>query len=339
MIAPREHSGKSNIIDLAIEVEHLHKVFSSSLGFWGRRKRSVTAVEDVSFTVRKGELFGILGPNGAGKTTTIKMLSTLLLPTSGTARVLGLDVVAGAKQLRPKIGFTFGGQRGLYTRLSALDNLRYFAELYGLDPDFSRQQIPRLFELMGLAGREHDRVETYSSGMHQRLHLARVMLHDPDVLFLDEPTVGIDPVGARALRQIVKDLVGLGKTIILTTHYMFEAEALCNRIAVINLGKIIALGAISDLKRQVSGESVIEIQAPPHQERLAAQLQRFESQATLHTTEVEGYQHTTIRTKAPTEIISVLTPLLEQQVITSLEVRHPTLEDVYVSLIQDGQHG
>jgi ABC-2 type transport system ATP-binding protein len=330
---------KNNVIAPAIEVEHLQKVFTSSTGFWGRRKQLVTAVEDISFIVHKGELFGILGPNGAGKTTTIKMLSTLLLPTNGRARVLGLDVVTQEKQLRPKIGFTFGGQRGLYTRLSALDNLRYFAELYGLDPAFTRQQIPRLFDLMGLAGREHDRVETYSSGMHQRLHLARVMLHDPDVLFLDEPTVGIDPVGARALRQIVKELVGLGKTIILTTHYMFEAEELCNRIAIINQGQITALGTVSDLKRQVSGESVIEIQAPPHQERLAAQLQRFESQATLYTTEVEGYQLTTIRTKAPREIITALAPLLEHQVITSLEVRHPTLEDVYVSLIQDGQNG
>ena len=319
-----------------IEVEQLRKVFSTPVGFWRRRFRTTTAVDDISFSVRPGELFGLLGPNGAGKTTTIKMLSTLLLPTAGHARVLGLDVVKGVRQLRHRIGFTFGGGRGLYTRLSGQDNLYYFAELYGLEPDQAKRQVARLLDVMGLAGREHERVETYSSGMQQRLHLARVMLHDPDVLFLDEPTVGIDPVGARALRKIVKDLVGLGKTILLTTHYMFEAEELCDRIAIVNQGKIVALDTPADLKRRVSGESVIDIQIKHEQLGLLARLQPLGDRIATHARNTDSHQLVSIRTKEPGAVMEVLAPLLEHQQIQGLEVRNPTLEDVYVSLVQAG---
>ena len=215
---------------------------------------------DVSFNVRRGELFGLLGPNGAGKTTTVKILSTILLPTSGSASILGLDVVKQTQAVRERIGFTFGGARGLYTRLSASDNLRYFAELYGLDPAVTGKRISELLELVGLAKRSDDRVETYSSGMQQRLHLARALLHDPELIFLDEPTVGIDPVGARELRKTVKELVARGKTILLTTHYMAEAEELCDRIAIINKGRIIALDTPAALKKQIGGDSLVEIE-------------------------------------------------------------------------------
>ncbi len=216
------------------------------------------AVEDISFDVQRGELFGLLGPNGAGKTTTVKMLTTLLLPTSGTARILGLDVVQQTAEVRKHIGFAFSGSRGLYNRLTAIQNLKYFAELYALDPQVTRKRIPELLELVGLDGRGDDRVETYSSGMIQRLHLARALLHDPEVLFLDEPTVGIDPVGSRELRQTIKNLISLGKTILLTTHYMAEAEELCHRIAIINKGSLVALDSPDALKRRISGDSVIE---------------------------------------------------------------------------------
>ena len=177
------------------------------------------------------------GPNGAGKTTTIKMLITLLIPTSGTARVLGHDVVKDAKWVRQRIGYVFGGDRGLYERLSALDNLRYFAELYGVDPKVQRTRIHELLELVGLDGREKERVEGYSRGMRQRLHIARGILHDPPVVFLDEPSIGVDPVGARELRSMIAGLRDAGKTVLLTTHYMFEADELCDRIAVVARGR------------------------------------------------------------------------------------------------------
>jgi ABC-2 type transport system ATP-binding protein len=168
-------------------------------------------LRNVSFEIAKGELFGLLGPNGAGKTTTIKMLITLLIPTAGEARVLGYDVVKQAREVRKRIGYVFGGERGVYERLSGYDNLRYFAELYGVPPREIKPRIESLLELVGLKGREQERAEGYSRGMKQRLHIARGLLHDPEVLFLDEPSMGLDPVGARELRQTIRTLVDAGK--------------------------------------------------------------------------------------------------------------------------------
>ena len=188
------------------------------------------------------------------------MLITLLIPTAGQAKVLGHDVVDDARWVRERIGYVFGGDRGLYERLSALDNLRYFAELYGVDPKRQRARIDELLELVGLDGREKERVEGYSRGMRQRLHIARGLLHDPPVLFLDEPTIGVDPVGARELRATIGALKAAGKTVLLTTHYMFEADTLCDRIAVIAKGRIVAEGTPRELKTQVSEGIVVEVE-------------------------------------------------------------------------------
>src|SRR6266516_6122898 len=178
-----------------IEARDLKRVYKTTTGVIRRKPLEVEAVCGVSFAIQQGELFGLLGPNGAGKTTTIKMLNTLLLPTGGIARVLGLDVVRQAREVRKRIGYVFGGERGVYERLSGYDNLRYFAELYGVPPKLQKPRIEELLELVGLKGREHERAEGYSRGMKQRLHVARGLLHDPEVLFLDEPTIGLDPVG------------------------------------------------------------------------------------------------------------------------------------------------
>src|SRR5574338_615009 len=208
----------------AIEAIDLARTYRTHTGVIRRRRLDVPAVRGVNFEVQPGELFGLLGPNGAGKTTTIKMLITLLLPTSGTARVMGYDVIRDTTEVRQRIGYVFGGDRGLYDRVSALDNLRYFAELYGVDPAEQRNRIAALLELVGLTGREKEKVEGYSRGMRQRLHIARGLLHDPPVVFLDEPTIGVDPVGARDLRKTIASLTAAGKTVLLTTHYMFEAD-------------------------------------------------------------------------------------------------------------------
>src|SRR6266540_2387292 len=169
-----------------VEARDLHRVYKTHTGTIRRRVKEIEAVRGVSFEIEKGELFGLLGPNGAGKTTTIKMLITLLIPTSGTASVLGHDVVKDPREVRKRIGYVFGGERGLYDRLSGMDNLRYFAELYAVPPREQKQRIGELLELVGLAGRENERVEGYSRGMRQRLHIARGLLHDPPVVFLDE---------------------------------------------------------------------------------------------------------------------------------------------------------
>src|SRR5207247_10422032 len=180
-----------------VEAEDLRRTYRTTTGTFRRRALDVEAVRGVSFEIGEGELFGLLGPNGAGKTTTIKMLITLIIPTSGSARVLGHDVVQDAAWLRSRIGYVFGGDRGLYERLSALDNLRYFAELYGVTGRAQKHRIAEVLEIVGLTGREQERVEGYSRGMRQRLHIARGILHDPPVVFLDEPTLGVDPVGSR----------------------------------------------------------------------------------------------------------------------------------------------
>ena len=241
----------------AIEVRNLGRDYKTTLGVIRRSTKNVVAVEDISFDVEPGELFGLLGPNGAGKTTTVKMLTTLLIPTRGAARVLGHDVEREAEKLRSRIGFIFGGERGLYWRLTGVDNLRYFASLYHVDPDFANRRIPELLEMVGLGDRGQERVEGYSRGMKQRLHIARTLLHDPEILFLDEPTIGLDPVGARELRQVVRDLQSEAKTILLTTHYMFEADSLCQRIAVIDQGRIVALDTPEGLKKHVSDCSMV----------------------------------------------------------------------------------
>src|ERR671924_1254692 len=175
-----------------IEAESLHRTYRTTTGVLRRRSKDVEAVRGVSFEVGEGELFGLLGPNGAGKTTTIKMLITLLIPTAGTARVLGYDVVESPREVRKRIGYVFGGERGVYERLSALDNLRYFAELYGVPAREQKRRIAAVLDLVGLTGRERERAEGYSRGMKQRLHVARGLLHDPEVVFLDEPTIGLD---------------------------------------------------------------------------------------------------------------------------------------------------
>ncbi len=226
----------------AIEVSHLRRIYKVTIGVFRRTTKEVVAVDDVSFEVKSGELFGLVGPNGAGKTTTIKVLATLLLPNAGSASILGHDVVKDADAIRKRIGFIFGGERGLYWRLSGIDNLRYFASLYHVDPDITKKRIPYLLEMVGLKDRGEEKVEGYSRGMKQRLHVARTLLYDPEVLFLDEPTIGLDPVGAREFRQVIRDLQAEKKTILLTTHYMFEADSLCQRVGVINHGCIVAPG-------------------------------------------------------------------------------------------------
>src|SRR5918911_5597730 len=245
----------------AIDVRDLRRTYRSRTRLLTGGVTTVEALRGLDFEVQPGELFGLLGPNGAGKTTTIKILTTLLLPTSGTARVLGLDPASEHRQLRRRIGYVFGGDKGLYERISALENLRYFADVYRVPARVKNARISELLEVVGLRGRERERVETYSRGMRQRLHIARGLLHDPEVLFLDEPTIGLDPVGVRELRETVAELQRAGKTILLTTHYMFEADELCDRVAIITDGRIVAEGTPAELKRGIADRNIIEIEA------------------------------------------------------------------------------
>ena len=216
----------------AVECTNLNRVYTSR-NVVGRR-RDFTALKDLSLEIPRGAVFGLLGPNGAGKTTTVRILSTLLTPTSGTARVLGYDVVSQASQVRRNTGFILGGERGLYGRITGEQNMRFFAALNHINPGEAKRRTGQLLDRVGLTEHAKTPVENYSRGMKQRLHIARGLLTDPPVLFMDEPTIGIDPIGAQELRNYVPELASEGKTILLTTHYMAEADMLCDTIAIID---------------------------------------------------------------------------------------------------------
>lgn len=317
----------------AIEVQNLRRVFTTNIGRFRRESKEIVAVEDISFSVGEGELFGLLGPNGAGKTTTVKMLTTLLIPSSGMARVGGYDVEKEAKEISPRIGFIFGGERGLYWRLSAIDNLRYFSSLYHVDPDTSKKRIPELLEMVGLEERGKEKVEGFSRGMKQRLHIARALLHDPEILFLDEPTMGLDPVGARDLRRVVRNLQSEKKTILLTTHYMFEADMLCERIAVINKGQIVALDTPEELKKKVNDLSVIEVEVFGVQDNLLESIRKLDFVDSVSIEDRDQRQVLTVQTPIGSEAISDLMPLFESSRVGKVISREPTLEDAYVRLV------
>ena len=216
----------------AVEVHGLEKHYGD-----------VRAVDGISFSVAEGEVFGFLGHNGAGKTTTIRMLTGRARPTKGTATVAGYDVVDQRRQIKPLINAVFEDQN-LYERSSGRDNLRIFAELYGAPP----ARADELLDLVGLTAAAKRKVKAYSSGMKQRLLIARALVNDPRVLFMDEPTRGLDPTSARELRTLIAGLADQGTTVFLTTHYMEEADQLCDRVAFLSQGKIVALDTPRELK-------------------------------------------------------------------------------------------
>ena len=235
-------------MDNVIEVRDLRRDYVTTKGLLNRTKQVVHAVDGLSFSVQRGEIFGLLGQNGAGKTTTIKMLITLLAPTSGTCRVLGYECFGQEKLIRPRINFIFGGENGVYRRLSARDNLKYFGNLYLLDPRERDSRVEEILKLVDLQDRADDLQETFSKGMTQRLQIARGLINDPEIVFMDELTVGLDPLGAHMLRDIIRRLRDEGKTVLLTTHYLPEAEELCDRMVILNKGKIAAQGTPAQIK-------------------------------------------------------------------------------------------
>ncbi|MEV6346640.1 ABC transporter ATP-binding protein [Actinoplanes sp. NPDC051851] len=319
--------------DYAIEATGLRRTYRTRTGWLRPRRETVEAVRGVDLTVRRGELFGLLGPNGAGKTTTIKMLNTLLIPTAGTARICGFDVVRQTREVRRRIGYVFGGDRGLYDRLSALDNLRYFAELYGVPARDQRRRIGELLELVGLTGRERERVEGYSRGMRQRLHIARGLLHEPEVLFLDEPSIGVDPVAARELRRTVAGLAESGTTVLLTTHYMAEADELCDRIAVIADGRIQALGTPAELRRRAEGRRVVEVEAYGVPDTTVTALRGLPGVRETVLEERGTLQLLTVQSDAGVDVQGEVLRELTGIRLGRVNSREPTLEDAYVAIV------
>ncbi len=251
----------------------------------------------------------------------------------------GFDVVEQPQDIRHRIGFIFGGERGLYWRLSGHDNLRYFSSLYHVDPSRADKRIPYLLEMVGLQDRADEKVEGYSRGMKQRLHVARTLLHDPQILFLDEPTIGLDPVGARRLRGVIRNMQAENKTILLTTHYMFEADALCDRIGVIDHGKIVALDTPEGLKKHVRDLSVVEVEVFGVAEETIEQLRGEPFVDTVAVEDRDHRQYLKVHTPRGSEAVSDIIDLLRGARVGRVQVREPTLEDAYVRLVDAGESG
>lgn len=313
-----------------IELSAVTRTFAARRG-----AAPVRALEELTLDVERGEIFGLLGPNGAGKTTTVRILATLLTPTEGTARVDGLDVVTDAADVRRRIGVAFGGERGLYDRLSARDNLRFAAQLYDLPRRDVKGRIAEVLDVVGLGAAADQRVEAFSRGMKQRLHIARALIHDPDVLFLDEPSSGLDPIAARALRELVLDLRLRGKTVLLTTHYMFEADQLCDRLAVIAAGRVIALDTPDAVKESVRVGSVLEVDVLDDHTGALEAVSELPDVVSVHVEQNNAANRLVIRVAGGrgTGLTDVLHVLSAVQTGTAFE-RRPTLEDAYIALLE-----
>lgn len=287
------------------------------------------AVRGVSFAIQQGEIFGFLGPNGAGKTTTISMLSCLLKPTEGSATVAGFDLIRQSSEVKRRIGLV-PQDLALYPTLSARDNLSFFGRIYGLKSSNLRQRVDDALKMVGLSDRAGDAVETFSGGMKRRVNIAAGLLHRPEVLFLDEPTVGVDPQSRNFIFENVESLNQEGLTVLYTTHYMEEAQRLCDRVAIIDQGQIIALDTPKALITSLGG-GIIHLGVPPEiPESLITEVERLPGvQSVAHT---DGKLEITAQ-HAQQALISVIKVFNDADIsITSLEILEPNLETVFLHL-------
>jgi len=294
----------------------------------------VHALRGISLQVQLGSVQGLLGPNGAGKTTLTKILSTVLLPSAGHASVLGHDVVTDTAAVRREIGVVLGGDRGLYQRLSARHNLEYWAALYRVPKAVAQKRIPELLERVGLQERADVLVDTYSRGMKQRLHLARGLIADARVLLLDEPTIGMDPLAALEFRQLVKDLRAAGKSILLTTHDMEEAEEVCDSVALIDHGRLLAIETPAALAELVT--TIERIDFSSQDATLPTRLRARPGIASVHELKPAHARSADFRIELTHEAAMQDTlAFLVSQGVTSLRTSRPSLAEVYRHVIGD----
>jgi len=345
--------------DFAIEAHQLVKKFPARAGtgdkptdreaaptqpkkrsLWPFRKKEpkalFTAVNGVDLQIQRGEIFGLLGPNGAGKSTTIRMLCTLLEPTSGTARVNGFDVVTQANDVRRSLGTLLAGERSIYWKLTGRENLEYFAALYHIPQTIAKKRVDELLERMELRERANELVEKYSTGMRQRVAIAKALLARPPILLLDEPTLGLDPQAARNLRELIAQLKQEGHTILLTTHYMEEADQLSDRIGIIDTGKVIALDTPEGLKRRIDQKEVIRLEVTGWQDYIGEKLRalsevsslvaRKQGEADLWEVNLQSNNSRAVLPKLVENIGQNGTRLVNMNIVK------PSLEDVFIHL-------
>lgn len=343
--------------DLAIEARQLVKKFPARPGsgdkakvgepaqsprkrrwqFWKKGTQTMfTAVDGVDLQIRRGEIFGLLGPNGAGKSTTIRMLCTLLEPTSGTATVNGFDVVSQANEVRRSLGTVLAGERSIYWKLTGRENLEYFAALYHIPANITKRRVDELIERMEIKDRANELVEKYSTGMRQRIAIAKALLARPPILLLDEPTLGLDPQAARNLRSLIAQLKQEGHTILLTTHYMEEADQLSDRIGIIDTGKVIALDTPEGLKRRIDQKEIIRLELKGWHDDLNDKLKGIEGVEALTTHQQNEADLWEVNMHAQNSRATL--PRIVEAIsgngtrLVNMNIVKPSLEDVFIHL-------
>jgi ABC-2 type transport system ATP-binding protein len=307
-------------LENALEVKELTKSFGALL-----------AVDHVNFAVERNEIFGLLGPNGAGKTTTIRMICGMLRPTSGTAVIAGFDVSRKPEEVKRRIGLV-PDISNLFGELSARVNLEFMGKLYGLDKKTRRERIDRVLDLFHLKDREHDLVKYYSKGMHRRLTIAAALIHEPEILIMDEPTSGLDAQTARLVREIIVDINSQGRTVLLTTHQIDEADKLSHRVGIIDHGRLIALDTPEKIKKSTEGTHALEIEisGDPNLQNLTPALSRVDGVEKVFPTE----DKIRILSKDVSQIIPTVVSLVDKHggKIENISVAQPTLEDAFINL-------
>ena len=322
-------------MESAVEVRNLKKCFISRKKKFLRtiEKKEFIAVNDISFDIYKGEIFGLLGPNGAGKTTTIKMITGLLKPTGGYINVCGSNVDEKPMEALSNLGTVLAGDRSIYWKLTGRENLEYFAALYGCNKKEAKKRAQDILDRLGLSGKL---VEKYSTGMKQKIALGKALIPKAPVVLLDEPTLGLDPQSALNLREIILDIKHEGRTVLLTTHYMEEADLLCDRVAIIDGGKIIALDTPENLKKSLDDVKLIKIELNSAPQKLIDEIKSLENVHKViseYDTDTRNYMLTIHHTDGSALIQNIIDCISSNKCqILHINVKEPSLEDVFIHL-------
>jgi ABC-2 type transport system ATP-binding protein len=321
----------------AVETKDLGRVYKIRGNKKERQERKeLVALEDVNLTVERGELFGLLGPNGAGKTTLIKILTTLLAPTSGWARVATHDVTLAPNLVRPLINMVSGGESSGYGLLTVRENLWMFSQFYGMDSKEANKRITDLLTLVGLQDRMNTKSSDLSTGLRQKMNIVRGFLTDPEVLFLDEPTLGLDVGASRDVRKLIREWMDAdrNRTLLLTTHYMVEAEELCDRVAIINKGRVLAFDTPANLKRNLQRDAIFEIETSPLNGLSHSILAEQPEVRKAALTEIEGGARLELILTEEAALANVINILTRKNIkVQRLSKHEPTLEDVFMELV------
>ena len=323
-------------MDFAIRTEKLGRIYQIR-GGKKSEPRTLVALNDINLQVQPGELFGLLGPNGAGKTTLIKILTTLLAPSTGHAWVEGFDVAEEPEKVRPRINMVSGGETSGYGLLTVRENLWMFSQFYGMSSSVANNNIKHLLEVVGLTDRMNAKSSDLSTGLRQKMNIVRGFMTDPDLLFLDEPTLGLDVGASREVRHFIRSWIDENptRTLLLTTHYMVEADELCDRVAIINQGRVLACDSPANLKRNLQQDAIFHLELSPFNGKLNASL--FEAlPGVINVTHSpqDGYESLDLILEEEQALAGVVNTLNSANIrLLNLKKNEPTLEDVFVQLV------